>query len=376
MEHRELGRTGLQVSAIGLGTEFLLDEPREVVVAVIREAIARGVNYFDLFWPHPAFRDKMGVAFAGYRERILLSAHLGCVDQGGQYALTREPGPAEAFLEDYFERVRTDHVDVLFVHNCNTQEDYDRLMGPGGLVELAGRIRGEGRARFIGFSGHNVVTSRQAVESGRIDVLMFPVNLTSQAVPGYRDLLDACAAHQIGLVAMKPYAGGRLLRGQRVVAVEDFQMGRTETMGGPTRFETTATVTPAHCLAYVLAQTSVCTTVPGCKNLEELAAALAYWQATEQERDFTAAAADFAEYPAGQCVYCNHCLPCPAEIDIGRTLSLLDDAQGQPTADLRERYEALPHKASDCVQCGDCVERCPFGVDVIARLEQVEEIFE
>ena len=119
----------------------------------------------------------------------------------------KRPGPAEAFLEDYFERLRTDYVDVLFLHNCNTQEDYDRLMGPGGLLELAGRIRREGRARFIGLSGHNVVTSRQAVESGQIDVLMFPINLTSQAVPGYRDLLDACVAHRVGLVAMKspPY---------------------------------------------------------------------------------------------------------------------------------------------------------------------------
>lgn len=376
MEYRELGQTGLQVSAISLGTEFLLDQPPEVVVAVVREAVAGGINYFDLFWPHPAFRDKMGAAFEGYREQILLTAHIGCVDQGGQYALNREPERAEVFLQDYFQRCRTDYVDVLFLHNCNTQEDYDRLMGPGGLLELAGRFRREGQARFIGLSGHNVVTSRQAVESGQIDVLMFPINLTSQAAPGFHDLLDVCVAHRIGLVAMKPYAGGRLLRGQRVVAVEDYQMGRTETMGGPTRFETTARITPALCLSFVLSQPGVCTTVPGCKNLEELAAALAYWQATEQERDFTAAAADFREYPAGQCVYCNHCLPCPVEIDIGRTLGLLDEAQGGLTAELREKYQALPQKASDCVQCGDCVERCPFGVDVIARLEQAVASFE
>ena len=376
MQHRRLGRTGLEVSAIGLGTEYLIDRPREHVVGVVRQAIGQGVNYFDLFWAQPEFRDNMGAAFQGHRDSVFLTSHLGATHRDGQYEVTRDVEAGERFFLDYLERLGTDYVDVLFLHNCNPQEDYDALMRAGGLLDLARRFQREGVARFVGLSGHNVATALQAVESGCIDVLMFPVNLSTHTVPGNADLHQACVAHNVGLVAMKPYAGGNLLRGERVIDIEDFQMGRTQMMGAPTRFEKSATVTPVQCLSYVLSQPGVSTLVPGCKDLHELGQALAYWRATEDERDFSAVLPDFERYPAGQCVYCNHCLPCPAVIDVGRTVDLLDRARGGVTGELQAEYDALPVKASACVQCGDCVERCPFGVDVIAKLEGAVALFE
>ena len=76
MEYRTLGRTGLEVSAISLGTEHLLDLPPDHVASVIHAALDHGINYFDLFWAHPEFRDMMGAAFKGHRHRALLAAHL------------------------------------------------------------------------------------------------------------------------------------------------------------------------------------------------------------------------------------------------------------------------------------------------------------
>jgi predicted aldo/keto reductase-like oxidoreductase len=376
MQYRKLGRTALDVSAIGLGTEFLLDQPRETVVAVTQQAIAQGVNYFDLFWPYPTFRDNMGAAFQGYREQILLTAHVGCIAQDDQYCLTRDPGDSETFFLDYLRRCDTDYVDVLFLHNCNTQEDYNQMMRSDGLLGLARRLQHEDMARFLGFSGHNATIALQAVRSGQIDVLMFPINLASHAVPGKKDLEYACATHEVGLVAMKPYAGGRLLRKEHIIHVEDFQMGRTEMMGAPTSFEKPVTITPLQCLSYVLSQVGVSTTVPGCKNLGELAAALAYWQAADEEKDPAAVLPAFEDLVTGECVYCNHCLPCPSAIDIGKTLSLLDEAQQHLTAELQSAYDALSVKASCCVQCGDCVTRCPFGVDAMAKMDQAAELFE
>ncbi len=376
MEYRELGRTGLSVSAIGLGTEFLLDQPRDTVVAVIREAIDRGVNYFDAFWAQPAFRDDLGAAFQGRRTRVLLTAHLGSTCQeDGQYAITRDPQIAEPFFLDFLRRLNTDHVDVLFLHNCNSQKDYAALMDPGGLLGLARRLQQEGRARFIGLSGHNTVTSRQAVESGAIDVLMFPVNLACRPVPGFFELLGACVAHEVGLVAMKPFGGGSLLRQEHILHVQDFQMGRTETRGAPMRFEKKMTITPLQCLAFVLTQEAVSTTVPGCQSVPELAEALSYWQAGTEALDFSAILPAFDTLRSGQCVYCNHCLPCPAEIDIGKVIRLLDEAQGELTAELQAQYEALPVEAAACLACGDCEERCPFGVAVAERMEQAAALF-
>jgi len=107
-----------------------------------------------------------------------------------------------------------------------------------------------------------------------------------------------------------------------------------------------------------------------------LTAALAYWESTEEEKDFSAIVADFQQYATGECVYCNHCLPCPAVIDIGQTIRLLEMAQQHLTAELQTAYGALSAKASDCAQCGACTERCPFGVDVTLKMEQAVELFE
>jgi len=372
MEYRKLGRTGLDVSAIGLGTLYVMEQPQETAVAVVHEAIAQGINYFDV----PALRGVLAAAFVGRREQILLTAHLGCIEPDGQYAVTRDPQVVEDYFHEYLRRYSTDHADVLFLHNNNSQEDWERLTEPRGLLDLARRFQQEGKARFIGLSGHNAVVALQAVESGYIDVLMFPVSLASHAVPGTEALQDACVAQNVGLVAMKPYAGGNLLRKEHIIYVMDIGMGRAQMRGAATRFEKAVTLTPVQCLSYVLSQVGISTTVPGCKDLDELAEALAYWQASEEEKDFSAVLPAFKESVSGQCVYCNHCLPCPMEIDIGKVLSFADKAQQQPTTALRADYDALPAKASDCLECGDCVERCPFEVDVIARMREAVQVFE
>ncbi|MBN1399941.1 MAG: aldo/keto reductase [Anaerolineae bacterium] len=370
MEYRVLGRTGLRVSAIGLGTEYLIDRPREHVVSVIHEALARGVNYFDLFFAQPEFRDNMGAAFAGHRERVFLTAHLGAVQKDGQSARSRSLKQCALFFEDYLTRYRTDYVDVLMLHNSDGQSDYDRLMAPGGLLDLAGRYQREGRARFIGFSGHTVSTARQAVLSGAIDVLMFPINLAGHGVEGERELLETCAARNIGLVAMKPYAGGRLLMQGKKLKLLHWHTG-----GAAIELTRSQPVTPVRCLSYVLSQPGVSTTVPGCKDLEELAAAQAYWEASFEERDFSALLADLQPHVRSECVYCNHCLPCPAHIDIGQSLRLLDIASNGGQSDVQAAYHALEANAEDCIACGACEERCPFGVPVIARMRAAAALF-
>ncbi len=363
MEYRTLGRTGWRVSAVSLGTEYLINLPREHVAGVVGEAIRAGVNYFDLFFANPDFRDNMGAAFAGQRQRVHLTAHLGAIDVNGQYDKTRDPALAETMFHDFLARYRTDYVDVLFLHNIDSQDDYAEVMRAGGLRDLALRLRGSGKARTIGFSGHTVATARQAVESGVVDVLMFPINLAGHAVPGRRELCQTCAERGIGLVAMKPYAGGRLLRQEPQLAIESWQSG-----GGKMELERRAAITPLQCLAYVLAQPGLSAIVPGCKDLEQLAAAQAVWQATAAERDFSQVLSSFAQYREGECVYCNHCLPCPAGIDIGSTIQALDAGEGRPREEVLAALAALPVPATDCVECGACDDRCPFGVWPMQRI--------
>lgn len=372
MEYRALGRTDQKVSALGLGTEYLINQTPEQVAAVIHAALDRGINYFDLFFAQPQFRDNMGAAFVGRRHDALLAAHLGSIDNNGQYDRTREPATAEHFYNDFLRRYNTDYVDVCFLHNVDAQNDYDAVMRDEGLLGLALRLKESGKARHLGFSGHSIVTSLAAVESGIIDVLMFPVNLAGHAVPGRKPLFQACADRGVALVAMKPYGGGRLLREEHTLKLESFQTGaewrRDEDK--EVEIERQVRITPVQCLSYVLAQTGVSTIVPGCKDIAELDAAFAVLGAEPKVRDFAPVLSDFAQYIEGECVYCNHCLPCPAGIDIGQTIRLMDSASGTAQADsaLLASYSALASQSADCVECGDCTERCPFGVDAMGRV--------
>lgn len=363
MNYQTLGRTGLQVSEVSLGTEYLLGAPRERIVAVIREAVAQGINYFDLFFAQPEFRDATGEAFAGRRENVFLAAHLGVADKDGQYQKTRSLHRASRFFDDFLVRYDTDYVDLLFLHNCDSQKDLDRVLAPNGLLGLALEAKQAGKARFLAFSGHTASTARQAVESDHIDVLMYPVGIAGNASPGNRDLLNACVARNVGVVAMKPYGGGKLLRERGT-----FRLSKHLSGGVARKVKKTVPITPVQCLSYSLSQAGVSTVVPGCSNLEHLADALAYCTATEEDKDFSEIIVDFQQYVEGECVYCNHCLPCPTEIDIGQTIRLFEMAQ--QGYDARPAYEAMAANASDCTRCGACEARCPFGVKAMEKMAQ------
>lgn len=370
MEFRKLGRTNLEVSIIGLGTEYLNKQSRETVVATVQEAIEQGVNYLDIVFSFPEYLDNLGAALQGERERVFLAGHLGSTEKNGQYCKTRSPKKSELFFLDLLKRVRTEYVDILMLHNCDQQKAYDEIFKPKGLHDLAQRLKQEGKARFIGFSGHTIATGLQAVESGHIDVLMIPLHLATNAVPGKKDLLQACVANKVGVVAMKPYAGGKLLRKERTVRIAGYQMG-----GESLKVRKSSPITASQCLSYTLSQVGVSTVVPGCASPKQLTETLAYLTATEEEKDYSGILADFQQYVSGECVYCNHCLPCPSSIDIGQVNRLLDIAQQELTIALQEAYTALMAKASDCTQCGVCTTRCPFGVDVIAKMKQAVTLY-
>jgi hypothetical protein len=379
MIYRKLGRTGIDVGVVGLGAEYLELAPENTVVSVVHEAIDNDVNYIDLFMASPGVRDNFGKALQNKRQKVIIAGHLGSVMRDGQYCRSRDRTEGITYYEDLLRRLSTDYIDVLMLHFVEKQDDYEKVFNPGGLLELALTLKQEGKARFIGMSGHNVPTALQAVNGGYIDVLMFPINpafdtlpeemlpgvslkeiLDRQApceadetVPARRALYHACAAQDVALVAMKPYAAGVLFQDNPSSIV----------------------LTPVQCLSYALSQPAVSTAVPGCKNVTEMQAALSFLDATDEEKDFSAIHSNPMWKLKGSCMYCNHCLPCPVSIDIGTLTKIMDTAGLAMSNTVVAAYEVLSVKASVCTECGACMERCPFGVDVIANMNQAVEIF-
>ncbi len=376
MELRQLGRTGIGVGVLGLGTEYFHGVAQETVVSLMREAVDAGVNYFDLLWPYPEYLDNLGVALRGLRDRVTLAVHVGCVDDNGQARRSRGIAECTAAFEERLTRMRIDYADIAMVHNVDEEDDYRAVAGPGGLLELALRLKQQGKARFIAISSHRVPIAQAATRDGRFDALMFPVNPAFDALGGEigldaagalfgedagpargdrQWLYEQCAAMNIGLIAMKPYAGGRFFRGT-----------------GPKG----ETMSPVQLLSYAASRPGVSVVVPGVKSVSELHSALGYLTASEEQKGFGLPLAGSSWVPEGSCVYCNHCLPCPSGIDIGRTLRLAGAGKQGLTQELRADAASLPASPSDCTECGDCVERCPFGVSVIEEMRKASEVLQ
>jgi predicted aldo/keto reductase-like oxidoreductase len=137
-------------------------------------------------------------------------------------------------------------------------------------------------------------------------------------------------------------------------------------------------LTPAQCIHYALTRPAVAAVMLGMQTVREVDEAFAYYQASEAEKDFAPVLAGGGRGTLeGRCMYCNHCLPCPAHIDVAAVNKYLDlcELDGVPAATLREHYLSLPATAADCLRCHACEKRCPFGVAVTSRMERAKAVF-
>ncbi|MCC8027890.1 MAG: aldo/keto reductase [Clostridium sp.] len=380
MKYRELGTTGLLVSEIGMGCEGFVDHEGALTDELMDLAFEAGVNYIDLYISSPDVRSRLGKALKGRREAFILQAHLCTVWRDGQYQRTRDISQVKESFQDLLRRLDTDYIDVGMIHYVDSLEDWNTVC-QGPVLEYARELKRQGVIRHIGLSSHNPEAAMAAVKSGEIEVLMFSINpcydmqpagenvedlwdeknYAERLVnmdPGREALYETCSRLGVGITVMKAFGGGDLLDAKLSPAG--------------------MALTPLQCLHYALTRPGVATVLSGAHTAEELKACIRYGDASDEERDYGEA---FAEFPKisweGHCMYCGHCAPCPVGIDVASVMKFLNlaRAQGSVPETVREHYEALPHKAGACVGCKACEERCPFGVAVAEQMEQAAGIF-
>lgn len=378
MRYRELGNTGLQVSEIGLGAEWLERHTEEEVKAVIQRCESYGINILDCWMSNPEVRTKIGNAICGHREKWVIQGHFGSTWQEGQYVRTRDlPKVKEAF-QDLLTRLQTDYIDLGMIHFVDSEAEFRQVM-EGEFLAYVKEQREKGVIRHIGMSTHNPQVAKLAALSGEIEMLLFSVNPAFDLLPPSEDLNDyfvesygeglagidplreelykLCEQRGVGITVMKGYAGGRLFD------------ARTSPFG--------VALTPVQCLHYALTRPAVASVLVGYDTPAHVDAAVAYEAATEEERDYASVLAKAPRNAySGQCTYCGHCAPCPAGIDIAMVNKLYDLAAMQPEvpATVRAHYQALSATAADCIACGGCETRCPFGVPVVERMEKAKAL--
>jgi len=372
MQTRRLGRTGLTVGEIGLGTEYLLDSPAETVTEVVRTAVQATDNacYIDLLYNHDAFLDRFAPAVAPVRDCSIVAVHWGCGEKGGRLVNVRDQDVCRRFFENVIHRPEIGYADVALLMMVDSLDEYHAWV-PQALDTLED-YRRRGLARHLGISTHVPEVGVTAVESGDFDVIMFPVNVSSRYVTGTDILFGACVQNDVALVAMKPYGGGRLLSRNTALNLHMVQSG-----GQSLSVKKVATPKPMQLLDYVLAQPGVSSVVPGVRDIMQLSDALAYVEAPAAKRSHARLLETIRPQADGECVYCNHCQPCRAGIDIAKVTRLYEQAIAADNPSRQRRaYERLETPASACLDCGDCLERCPYHVDAPANMRAAAAFFE
>lgn len=289
MKKRKLGKTGLEVSEIGLGTEHLYGQPKKTVISVIHEAIENGINYFDIVFNGSNYIDNISAAIKEYRDEIILTCHLGSVEQEGKVRRTRNIQECEQAFLNTVSKFGKGYIDVVNLQFVKEKE-YESIIAPRGLLDLAKKLQQEKKVRFIGISTHSISIGQKAVKNGHFDMIMNQVNILNDSMPGREDFLETCRKERVGLVAIKPFARGKLLQRNRTVYIAKYQSG-----GISLKKKIPGNITPIKCLNYVLSQTGVSTTIPGVKNVQELKENLDYLNASDKEKEFATIIEDFKD---------------------------------------------------------------------------------
>lgn len=380
MKYRDLGDTGIKVSEIAFGAEFLVERPYEDTEDLIKACEANGINFVDCWMSEPDVRSHLGKAIKGNRENWIIQGHIGSTWQNNQYVRTREMDKVIPAFEDFMERFQIDTLDFGMIHYVDQLDDYNEIMN-GPFIEYVRKLKEDGTIEHIGLSTHNPDIGLLAAQNPEIELLMFSINPAYDMfgsmgdIEEYRkedaydgqmfglnpqraELYETCANNGTALTVMKGFAGGNLLDSE------------TSPFG--------VALTPVQCIHYCLEQKGVSSIFVGVKTVDELEESLKYCDATESEKEYAETLKNAPKHSfEGQCTYCGHCAPCASEIDISMVNKLFDLAKNRDEvpASVMEHYNNLKYNATDCIACGDCEPRCPFNVHIVDVMLDAQDLF-
>lgn len=328
MEHVVLGKTGLKVNKNGFGALPIQRISKEDAVVLLQKAFQNGINYFDTARAYSDSEEKMGAALHEVRDQIIISTKT--VAQNGKDFWKD--------LEMSLEKLQTDYIDLYQFHNpafCPKPGD------GSGLYEAALEAKEQGKIRHIGITNHRIAVAKEAVLSGLYETLQFPFSYLASEEEV--ELVELCRQKEVGFIAMKGLAGGLIHNSASAYAF----------MCQP-QF---AHVEP----------------IWGIQREWELDEFLSYQeQAPELNEALLAEIQKDKDQLAGEfCRGCGYCMPCPAGIEINNCARMSLMLRRAPQeAWLSEEWQEKMKKIENCLHCGSCMKKCPYGLNTPELLKR------
>lgn len=331
MLKRKLGRTNIDVSSVGFGGIPVQRVTKEIAIDLLKEALNQGINFID--------------TARGYMEsEALLGEALEVVGRDNFYLATKSFNRTyKGVLEDLntsLSLLKTNRIDLYQFHNVRSITDYEKLMEKGAAYDAIKKAKEDGLVREIGITSHSIDVLNEAIKTDYFSTIQFPYNAVERQA---EDLFKRAHDSNIGVIVMKPLAGGAISKGELA-------------------------------LRFILENKNVSVVIPGMDSVDQVienarpgqdGLGLSDEERFKLEKEASALGSQF-------CRRCGYCAPCSVGIDIP-TQFILDSYFTRYNLQewAQTRYNAQEIKASDCIDCGLCEPRCPYDLPIREMLKSV-----
>lgn len=326
MEKVTLGRTGITVNKNGFGALPVQRVSKEEAKLILNKAYAHGIRFFDSARAYSDSEEKIGLALSEVRENIYISTKT--------MALTVADFWKD--LEMSLKMLKTDYIDIYQFHNpsfCPRPNDGT------GLYEAMLEAKRQGKIHFIGLTNHGIDVAVEAVESGLYDTVQFPFSYLASEKEA--QLVHLCQEKNIGFICMKALSGGLITRSDAAYAY--------------------------------LCEYKNALPIWGIQKESELDEFISYQENPPQMTDEIQALIkhDQDQLSGEFCRGCGYCMPCPKGIVINQCARISLMLRRAPAENwLSEKWQNEMKKIEDCIHCGQCMSRCPYGLNTPDLLQK------
>ena len=327
MRYRLLGNTGLEVSEVGFGTIPIIRLSSEEAVRVLNRAYDRGITLYDTANMYLDSEEKIGRAFRDKRHQVVLATK----------TIRRDRKGAENDLDLSLQRLQTDYIDLYQFHQVSQEQDFQTLVGPEGALEAVLRAREEGRVRHIGVTSHSLEMALKLIATGLFSTLQFPFNFIEERAA--LELHPAARQRGLGIIAMKPFAGGML---------EDARL----------------------CFRF-LRQWPDVIPIPGFDAVAGVDEVVALYRRENVVTAEDRKAMEERRQELGErfCRRCEYCQPCPQGVMITPAMIYPVIAHRISPAIASTFSAKAMESVKNCIECGECHQRCPYGLPIPEMLK-------
>ena len=334
MEKVRLGKTNLVVGQMGFGGIPIQRLSEEEAVAVVKRCLDLGMTFIDTANGYTTSEERIGKAIAGRREGLVIATK----------SLSRKSEGVEKHLNLSLQRLNIDCIDLYQFHGISDFKSLDMMLAPDGPISVVEKARDKGQVKHIGITSHQIDVAKKAVATDRFETLLFPFNfVTSEAAD---ELIPLCKKHDVGFIVMKPLAGGMIANAR--IAVK-----------------------------YLLQFPDIVTIV-GIEKLEEVEEIM---QVVEGSHKMTAGEAKEMQKLKDElgtkfCHRCDYCQPCQTGIAISTVMSYPSISRRLPPEHVVSGiWGSVMERAVECIECGECEERCPYHLPIIEMIAEHVELF-